>query len=327
MISDPAGGRPPVLMIKVSVLIITYNHAPFIAQAIESALMQRTSFDYEIVIGEDCSTDGTREIVRSYAQTHPDRIRPVFHKHNLGGSANGQATLPACRGEYVAILEGDDYWVSDRKLEKQVALLEGRPGSAGCFANSIVVDDAGNVISPDFFAYYGSQTKPEIRTEDIVPFGLSPANTVIFKREVLSNAPKWYRRYPTHCGMDLLISLNGPYLFLNEAVGAYRLHPGSNWSSRSLPYQVSINLRYLKNLYDDELIRREYGAVIRESVEAHLNNLFTNTGSLRERAEVLRHFIKFLAAPPWNRELIVTGTERFYRRFVNTARRRLRPSA
>src|SRR5205814_972708 len=97
---------------------------------IESALMQRTSFEYEIVIGEDCSTDNTREIVRSYAQARPDRIRAVFQKRNVGGVANGQATLSACRGEYVAILEGDDYWISDQKLQKQADLLDQRPDSA-----------------------------------------------------------------------------------------------------------------------------------------------------------------------------------------------------
>lgn len=109
---------------KVSVLLITYNHEPFIAQAIESVLMQRTSFDYEIVIGEDCSTDNTREVVRSYAQAHPDVIRPLFREHTMGLSANNMTALSVCRGEYVALLEGDDYWISDQKLEKQVALLE-----------------------------------------------------------------------------------------------------------------------------------------------------------------------------------------------------------
>lgn len=327
IVSSAGKGRLPLLMIKVSVLLITFNHAPFIARAIESALAQSTSFDYEIVIGEDCSTDGTREIVRSYAQSHPDRIRPLFHERNIGGIANSRTTLSACRGEYVALLEGDDYWTSDRKLENQVALMERRPDGAGCFANSIIVDEVGNLVSTDFFAYQGCQVKPEIRTEDIVPFGISPSNTILFKRSILANPPKWYKRFPTHCGLDLMISVNGPYLYLDENVGAYRLHSGSTWSSKTLSYRLATDLRYLKNLYADDSMRLNYGPAIRENIRRSLDSLLGEAGSLRGRAEVMRYLIRFMAMPPWNGALIVMGAERFLRRFVNTARRHLRPSA
>jgi glycosyltransferase involved in cell wall biosynthesis len=312
---------------KVSVLIITYNHGPFIAQAIESVLMQRTSFDYEVVIGEDCSTDGTREIVRSYAEAHPDRIRPLLRERNVGGPANCRATMAACRGEYIAVLEGDDYWTSDRKLENQVALLERRPDSAGCFAKSIVIDDAGNVVSPDYFEYWGYQPKPEVRAGDIVPYGTSPANTVLFRRAIMARAPAWYKKFPTHCGLDLMITLNGPYLFLNETVGAYRLHPGSNWTARSSSYRIATDLQYLKTLYDDEFMRREYGPVIQRSIRHSLESLLEDKESGWGGAEAVQYYMKFLATPPWSRELIVMGAERFFRRFLNTARRRLRPPA
>ncbi len=307
-------------MPKVSVLIITYNHARFIAQAIESALAQRTSFDYEIVIGDDCSTDGTREIVLDYARSHSDRIRTVLQKRNVGGCANGQATLAACNGEYIAHLEGDDYWTCDEKLEKQVALLESRPESAGCFARSTIVGPAGELIASDYFSYYDTHPSDK-RTEDIVPFGISPANTMIFNRRILATAPHWYRHYPTHCGLDLVITLNGPYLFLNETVGAYRLHPNSDWSSKSLFRRLSSDLRYLKLLYDDSFMREKYGPAIRTHIQRSLD-LMMNTSNWEEHFEAARYGFAFLAKRPWRGDLILMGMKSATRRVLTAARRR-----
>jgi hypothetical protein len=108
----------------ISVSMITYNHAPYIARAIEGVLMQQTDFAYELVIGEDCSTDGTREIVFRYAQLNPDVIRVVTAEKNVGANQNGRRTLAACRGTYIAWCEGDDYWHRRDKLQLQVAYLE-----------------------------------------------------------------------------------------------------------------------------------------------------------------------------------------------------------
>ena len=131
--------------VKVSVAMITYNHERFIAQAIESVLMQQTDFAVELVIGEDCSTDGTREIVRAYGERYPERVHPLLHEHNLGlkGHNNFVATLKACRGQYIALLEGDDYWTDPHKLQKQVDFLDGHPEYVGCFHNAMEVFDDG----------------------------------------------------------------------------------------------------------------------------------------------------------------------------------------
>ena len=105
--------------------MITYNHERFIAQAIESVLEQKTTFDFEIVIGEDCSTDGTGKIVMSYAQKYPDKVRAIVREKNIGATHNFINTLNQCRGQYVALLEGDDYWIDPMKLELQIRVMEG----------------------------------------------------------------------------------------------------------------------------------------------------------------------------------------------------------
>jgi glycosyltransferase involved in cell wall biosynthesis len=111
----------------VSVHMITYNHAPYIAKAIECVLAQKTSFPFELVIGEDCSTDGTREIVLDYAGRFPEKIRVITSDRNVGMQENSNRVNAALRGKYIAWCEGDDYWHSEGKLQLQVDYLESHP--------------------------------------------------------------------------------------------------------------------------------------------------------------------------------------------------------
>ena len=115
---------------KLSVAMITYNHERFIRQAIESVLAQKVNFDFEVVIGEDCSTDNTRTIVAELQQKYPERIVALMRPNNLGAMRNLQETLAACKGQYIALLEGDDYWTAEYKLQKQVDFLDSHPDSA-----------------------------------------------------------------------------------------------------------------------------------------------------------------------------------------------------
>src|SRR5690606_21433837 len=116
---------------KVSVLVQTYNHAPYIRQCLDGILMQETDFDFEILLGEDASTDGTREICIEYAQEHPDKIRLFLHSRENNISINGRPSgrfnfcnnLFEANGEYIAFCEGDDYWIDEFKLQKQMDFL------------------------------------------------------------------------------------------------------------------------------------------------------------------------------------------------------------
>ena len=111
----------------VSVSMITYNHAPYIAKAIEGVLQQKVNFPIELVIGEDRSTDGTREIVLEYQKKYPDIIRVITSDKNVGAKRNDYLTHKACRGKYIAYCEGDDYWHNLYKLQKQVDYMENHP--------------------------------------------------------------------------------------------------------------------------------------------------------------------------------------------------------
>ncbi len=140
----------------VSVKMITYNHAPYISKAIECVLAQKTTFPFELVIGEDCSTDGTREIVLGYAVRYPDVIRLITSDRNVGMRANGKRTNRACRGKYIAYCEGDDYWHRSDKLQAQVDYLEAHPECGLVHSDHDRCYIGWDVVIKDFFRTTGN---------------------------------------------------------------------------------------------------------------------------------------------------------------------------
>ncbi len=220
--------NPPASHVPlVSVAMITYNHERFIAQAIESVLAQQTPFAIELVIGEDCSTDGTRTIVQRYARTNPAVVRPILHEKNVGMHQNHRAVLAACRGEFVAFLEGDDFWLSPQKLAIQVHLLTARPEAAGCFHRVSLVDAAGQdngrvapvgnppPQSTDLLLRANDMPTPSV----LVRRALLPSLSIRFHALRMGDWPSW-----------LLTSLHGPFLFLGETMAAYREHGAGAWT-------------------------------------------------------------------------------------------------
>ena len=138
----------------VSVCMTTYNHERYLARAIESVLEQRTTFGVELVLGEDCSTDSTREICMTYAARYPERIRLVTSAENVGWRANYRRTFEACRGEYVAYLDGDDWWCDPSKLQRQVERMEADPGCGMCYTRASNYWQADDRTEPDHPQHY-----------------------------------------------------------------------------------------------------------------------------------------------------------------------------
>lgn len=128
----------------LSVIMTTYNHERYIAEAIESVLRQQTSFRVEIVIGEDCSTDRTLNIARDYQSMYPEGIRIVTSDENVGWRKNYRRTIAAAKGKYIALLDGDDYFTHRKKLQMQVELLEADTEAGMCYTRSERVDETGN---------------------------------------------------------------------------------------------------------------------------------------------------------------------------------------
>jgi glycosyltransferase involved in cell wall biosynthesis len=244
---------------KVSVFVLTCNHVSWIAQALDSALVQEASFAYEIVVADDCSSDGTREIVRDYERRHPERIRTFLPEENLGVQGIWLAAAQRCRGEYIAILEGDDYWTSAGKLARQAALLDARPGWTSCFHRATLFhDDASAPSRPATPAL----DRDVFELEDLIRACFVPFLTLMFRRRALAGIPAWVFSYAWFDWLfHIYCARAGPIGFLDEDMAAYRVHRGGNWSARDRRAQLKEDLRVYQRLAEElpehrQLIRR-----------------------------------------------------------------------
>jgi glycosyltransferase involved in cell wall biosynthesis len=230
---------------KLSVCLITYNHEQFIAQALERALAQETEFEYEIVVSDDCSTDRTREIIEEFHRAHPDRIRLVSPNKNLGVNRNLVHALHACRGQYVALLEGDDFWTSRSKLQEQISFLEAHSDYAICFHQVKKFYEDGSErskVTPRF------RRKRTFTIEDLLRTGnFIPTCSVVFRQGLFAEFPEWFislriADFPLH----VINAQHGKIRFINKVMAAYRFHPGGSFSGAS----NANNVEEVVRLYD-----------------------------------------------------------------------------
>jgi glycosyltransferase involved in cell wall biosynthesis len=217
---------------KVSVCMITYNQEEFIAEAIESALAQRTHFPFEIVIGDDCSTDRTPEIVEGYRQRFPDTITVVRSPVNVGHMKNFWQTLARCRGTYVALLEGDDYWTDVDKIQLQADLLDQTPGAFVCGARV----HAWRMGEPAPYAVMPSESSELLATygsrELFYGQWWFRSCTNMCPRELLMRIPPRFHRDWAAMLWQIAATNFGDVCFLDRVVAVYREHPAGVFSLR-----------------------------------------------------------------------------------------------
>ena len=233
----------------VSVAMRTYEHAPFVAQAIESVLIQEAPFEFELVIGEDCSEDGTREIVGRYAERFPERVRAILPAENVGHGEILRRVLDACRGRFVAYLDGDDYWTSTAKLRRQVDHLDAHPEQVSCFHDASLV--FGAAAEPSGLTT-PALAESSFALEDILTECFVPSPTMVFRREVLAALPDWAFE---SAWIDWLIHIRcaerGPLGYIPEPMAAYRVHEGGMFSALDRVTQIEEDLRFYEQLRPD----------------------------------------------------------------------------
>ncbi len=261
---DPAGSP------RVSVCLITYNHARHIRQALDSVLMQETSFLFEICLGEDESSDGTREICQDYAARHPSQIRLFLRRRRdvifIGGEPTGRfnflETLKACRGDYVALLEGDDYWTSPHKLQRQASFLDEHSELSACGHSVISVDDNGAPHRYSWDPPEGSR----VSTAELLHRNCIPTCSSVFRRRLVKRLPRWFRRVPVaDWPLHILLSLAGPIAFLDEPMAAYRMHERGRWSRLSNAERIEAELSVLRSI--QPLVRGDLKLLAREKIQ------------------------------------------------------------
>jgi len=211
----------------VSVAIIAYNLEDFIEEAIESVLSQNCTFPFEIVVGEDCSTDKTREILLSYQKKHPDIIRVLEHPKNLGLTPNSIATQNACRGKYIAMLDGDDYWTDPDKLQIQVDFLENNEEYAGHGHQSTKIYEDGSDSE-----LFGSKEDADLTLIDTLTHRKFHTSSLVYRRKIWEDTGGIPENISSNeRAMYPMIAMHGKIRYVSRNMCIYRLS-SINLSSR-----------------------------------------------------------------------------------------------
>jgi glycosyltransferase involved in cell wall biosynthesis len=286
---------------KSSVLMVTYNHERYIAQALSSVLAQRVDFDYEIIVAEDCSTDDTRAIVMDFQRRNPNRIITLLRERNLGGHSNFRGALAACSGEYVALLEGDDYWTHKDKLQLQVDFLDAHPDHAVCSTRAEFVDEAAGSGSVNPVVSAGSYTIADLFDTNFVA-----TCTVMYRRGSIGALPDFLFKlkmgdWPLH----ILAARSGKIRLLDEVTSVYRIHPGSAWSSLSPGDQMLATTKMLRAM--DRHLGFKYTDAIRPAVARRYLDLADTARLNGSRMETASHLLSYACYGAWqpgNRRLL-----------------------
>ena len=241
--------------------MLAFNHEKFVAQAIESVLMQQVRFPIELLIGEDCSTDSTRAIVSEYATRYPDVIVPLLYERNLGAHENFQRLFKAARGTYHAMLEGDDYWTHPLKLQGQVEVLDSNADYAVAAHNVDIVYENHNRASHPMHAV----KLPERHTlQDILSGNFIGSPSVLYRAGLFPEFPNWFIDMPLgDWTLHILNAVHGDIYFNNEIQAAYRVHAGGAWSQMSSRIVCERTLVVAKAV--DRHFDFRYHAIVRRS--------------------------------------------------------------
>jgi len=230
---ETPAGRALVATPRVSVLFLAYRHEPWLRQSLDSVLAQEGPFSYEILIGEDCSPDGTRAICQEYQQRLPDRVRLVTSAANVGMHRNLLRLWVRARGEFVALLEGDDYWTDPGKLAKQVRLMEGHPECSFCGART------------ENLRFRLGRVQTSYGLEDVLVTYPFHTSTALFRGVLLDAFPETFLRVKAldSC-LYVLYGQKGRCGFLDATVSYYRRQGGGAWSGLTLLRQYEEIVRF-----------------------------------------------------------------------------------
>ena len=211
--------------IKISACIITFNHENFIRECLDGAINQNVNFEYDIVIGEDNSSDRTRQICIEYTEKYPNLIKFFPREKNLGMIRNWIETIQNCQGKYIALCEGDDYWTDPLKLQKQVDFLEKNKDIVICGHGARILDTIRNTefleVNRERYIYF----------EDMIKKNWFFTSSVVF-RNIIKKFPINFHKLPQgDWPLYLLLLEKGAGYFMNENMSVYRCHEKGVWST------------------------------------------------------------------------------------------------
>ena len=234
----------------VSISVTTFNQKNYIKDCLDGILNQRTTFQFEIILGEDQSNDGTREVCQDYAKRYPEKIKlflrsrkdVIYINGNVTGRYNFLENLKACTGKYIALCDGDDYWTDPLKLQKQVDFLEANEDFSIC----------GSLAKR---IYENFQTQNDVEGEagvfdqkDLAQRNFIPTASALIKREHIVNLPSWFTDCPIgDWPLFLLCANHGKIKMFNEQMVVRRIHQGGVWGAN---INSNNSIKNVMRLYD-----------------------------------------------------------------------------
>lgn len=234
---------------KISVLMLTYNHAPYLKEAIEGVLMQKTDFDFELIICNDCSPDASEQVIQPFVDKHPEIISYFRHKKNIGFIENQRFAFKKANGKYIAYCEGDDYWTCPNKLQFQYDFLEKNSEFVMTTARNLVLhQDSGKITNDGKDLIFENKEVVDYTQETF--FNERPTQTLTYLIRKDAIDLKWIDVYPNY--RDLYYFYHalefGKGRAFNKIVGVYRLHEGGVYSSLETEKKLRTSIDIFSNI-------------------------------------------------------------------------------
>ena len=296
--------------VKVTVWLSTYNQEPYVAQALDSILMQKTDFPFEVIAADDCSTDRTQEIILDYQKRYPDKIVTFFPEHNLGGcrKLTGCVDAGLFRGEYLSYLEGDDYWLGEDRLQTLVDFLDEHPEYAAIAHQRDLVNEQGEAFGvdmPEFLLDKPFTIKEFLAGWDYPDFGS------VFRNYYLQDGNKYHELLHASRNVcdfqDMFIMQDhGPVFVTSRVFGAYRCaRPAGATNYNSITTQANRCMDHIRlckavesfyqGKYDlTPMIKREQGKLLRSICEKQDSNELHEAGPYLTKEAIKREMPQIL---------------------------------
>ncbi|HVG14699.1 MAG TPA: glycosyltransferase [Chitinophagaceae bacterium] len=263
--------NPPL----VSVMTLTYNHGKYIRQCLEGILMQQTNFRFEIIVGDDCSTDNTQSIIREFEEKYPDIVKPIYHQKNVGALRNAfEYCYPRLTGKYIALCEGDDYWTDPFKLQKQVDFLEQH-------TECVISFHRVNWVNPESEIIKHQEAANEIQFyswQDIFHIHI-PTLSAVFRNCLKFDYKDIEKVFSADAFVFAMLSRYGGAADLGFVGANYRVHSGGIFSQKSKLDQ------YREAIYVRKLMQRSPVFTVKQKKEI-------GKELAKRKSIYMKHFIK-----------------------------------
>ncbi len=279
--------------VKVSIICNTYNQESYIRDALNSFVMQKTNFEFEVLVHDDASTDNTAKIIKEFEEKYPDIIKPIYqteNQHSKKVPISKTYGYPRAKGKYIAFCEGDDYWTDEYKLQKQYDVLENHPEIDMCAhaANMVCADNTDEVLRE----IKPSETETILITDEVIKGGggYLATNSLFYRKSIYENAPSFMNKLSIDYTLQIAGSLNGGIYFLTDNMSDYRFMAKNSWTLKHhnqkerviLHYNKIINMLNQLNIDTDYKYSDAVTYAVKEAEFYILRNNNNNKGLLKK---------------------------------------------